>query len=205
VILTVIISVYQLYRVSTTESTPIVPVGDIPKSGAPALPPADTNRQIQEQITLGDGFFVKGDANSALDAYSKALQLDPKNNRAYQGVSQAREAALAAQKTQVALHYITAGNREVVSDIWAELRDTLKPMEVLSPDLAKGSTRGEIWYYSSENEKIAASVKKSVEFVLARTGFKVELKTVLRPAPSGSKKNTIEIWLPDLKPGVTKS
>jgi cellulose biosynthesis protein BcsQ len=164
-----------------------------------SVPPINTS-EVDALVAQGDGFLLSGNTAGALTAYTRALTLDPNNRRAYAGLARAREADQST-KGRIFLQYTDSADQKLVAELRASLSDTLKPLQVSRPELVNIRTNGEVRYFFSEDEKLAARVKDATEFALARIDYKVALRLAYRDAANYPKaqQGTVEVWLPALE------
>ena len=119
-----------------------------------------TAEQVAEQLELGNRYLLEADYEGAVVAFSKAIELDPKNADGYFGMGQAREgqaAALLADSRDQGLEYyrlaaeayeqvlilspqdVRPGNHLIA--IYKELGDTEKYLEALNLFAIDGTSR----------------------------------------------------------------
>jgi tetratricopeptide (TPR) repeat protein len=109
----------------------------------------------------------------------------------------------------VHLKYVAPGDRQVVSDLLAALKD-ISRKETSSrrarfefpsqPELAEGLATSEVRYFFPKDEEAALEVRSLVEAELARRGTPLRLvpRLVSYGEKAGVGPGTLEVWLPSL-------
>jgi tetratricopeptide (TPR) repeat protein len=179
------------------------PNPDGPLTGSASPAPVDA-AAVNALVEEGERLSSYGNNAGAQEAYSKAIQLDPNNEKAFTGLRRLRDsrtsAPVPAADSHVVLQYEDAADAARARALRETLTASLRPVDVQGPELIRGAEGGNVRYFFPEDRELAQRVKTATEASLKTAGYPVTLDVWSRSAKAfpNAKRGTVEVWLPPL-------
>jgi hypothetical protein len=159
---------------------------------------------VDALVKEGERLSSYGNATGAQEAYSKAIQLDPNNERAFAGLRRLRNAGASAgsrsSENHIVLQYEDAADADRARALQTTLAATLRPFDVQPPQLVRGVEGGKVRYFFPQDQDLARKAKTAAESALGGAGYPLTLDVSLGNAKAspGVKQGTVDVRLPPL-------